>query len=159
LKLILSILFVSLLACRGGRNVEPIVAPAQNPSSSIGPGDYIQLSKFKCRGTCQVYELRVSADGEVKLNSREYMDRIGSFKIRIPTREAASLIAGAKEVMWEMNERYYPNVSDYQESSVELKVGAESKTVFGRHQVPEAYQEVLDKLEELLKRTDWEPEK
>jgi hypothetical protein len=158
MKYLLIVLF-ALSACKSNRNQEQpteaseLVKTAE--SNKFSPTDEMLLSKKKCRGTCQVFDLRILGSGVVELRAIENMPKIGVFVLTIQPEETSKFFEMAVSAVSNMGDRYYPNVSDFQESTFQLKTSQITKTIEGRHKAPKEYIELLKLLEAIPARDGW----
>lgn len=152
----LLILLVVLSACKSGRIKQE--SQSQLPQTEIrhyGPDDIILFSKKKCRGTCQVFDLRIQGNGMAELTAIENMPVSGRFVRSLRPDEVASLFEQSEAAVVDMGDRYYPNVSDYQESVFQLTTSRISKTIEGRHKAPDGYVVLLKRLEAISTGEGW----
>jgi hypothetical protein len=155
----LLIMLIALSACKSGRNKDqapqpPAQAQAGAPAT-FAPTDFMLLSKKKCRGKCQVFELRIQGNGMAELHATENMPRTGHFILSLQPEEAVKLFEMAESALTNMGVKYYPAVSDYQESTFQLATDRFAKIVEGRYQAPKEYLELLEMLESLPARDGW----
>jgi TonB family protein len=107
-------------------------APDQvQPPNSVQDGDFIELSRSGCYGTCPVYEARVSASGEVDWHGHAFVEAIGDRHSNIGAEAARSLLEKFQSPQfWALCGGYDASVTDNPTIQVKVQFAGRSKTVW-----------------------------
>ncbi len=91
LRVLLLLLAFSLSACSLGVQTSgcPAYGVASPPDGPLGPGDYVELQRGPCFGSCPVYSLRIYADGRVNWKGEQNVQVAGEQTAAVP-------VAGAR---------------------------------------------------------------
>jgi TonB family protein len=101
------------------------------PPSSIGDGDSVELSRSGCFGTCPIYEVKVSADGDVEWTGHTFVDVIGYKRSNIGAEAARALLQQfLSPKFWELCGGYSASVTDNPTMRIKVNFGGRSKAVW-----------------------------
>ncbi len=105
--------------------------PATHVPLPDGPLDSVRLRRTSCLGTCPIYELTVSGDGNVTFNGEGFVLVTGPQHYKIPLEGVAAIRdAAARLDIWSMDGRYFGEVTDMPGYDFTLTIGGRSKTVY-----------------------------
>jgi len=105
-------------------------APETQAPASSGPQDFVELSRSGCYGTCPIYTVRISANGDVSWNSRMYVDAIGERRATIKAEDARVLLEQFRaDRFWSLCGSYTQNITDSSTIETHVEIGGQSKTV------------------------------
>jgi hypothetical protein len=102
---------------------------AQAPAST-GPQDFAELSRSGCYGTCPIYTVRISANGDVSWKGRMYVNAIGERRATIKAEEARALLERFRTArFWFLCSFYTRGITDSSTIETHVEIGGQSKTV------------------------------
>jgi Domain of unknown function (DUF6438)/Ankyrin repeats (3 copies) len=102
------------------------------PSSSVGPNDWIELSRTGCLGSCPSYVVRVYGDGNVVWKGRDYVAVVGEAKTEVKAGEVAALFEEARaKKFWGLCAEYPPLGTDLPSEDISITVAGHTKKVMG----------------------------
>lgn len=100
------------------------------PPKSVNKGDSVRLFRSACFGTCPVYEVTVSEDGDVTWKSLAYVAATGVRRSHIDPRTARALIQQFLDPkFWALCGNYSSGITDNPTTEIEVHIGGRSKTV------------------------------
>ncbi|MGB0177466.1 MAG: DUF6438 domain-containing protein [Owenweeksia sp.] len=147
-KILLGISALSLLAgCASSTNATAL--------KKRGTEFTFEVSTSPCFGSCPVYDMSIKESGLAVFNGKKFPDTKGDIFKSLPDEEMDSLrsvLAGSG--LFEMDSVYDdPNITDLPGTTLTLTLGnGSSKTVRGRYNTPESFDEIKAFVERLRKR-------
>jgi TonB family protein len=115
------------------------------PPSSIGDGDSVELSRSACFGTCPVYAVRVSANGDVHWRGHAFVDFVGEKQGNIGSKAARSLLQQfLSPSFWALCGGYDASVTDNPTMQIAVRFGDRSKTVWNYASSAPDFEEALE---------------
>ncbi len=126
------------------RDVEVITSPPSDksahdcptydesqPPTSLKSGDFVKLSRSGCYGTCPVYEMTISENGDITWEGARYVQSTGVIHSKIDTAAARALIQQfLVPKVWALCGGYSRAITDYPTTTIQLHLGGRSKTVW-----------------------------
>jgi TonB family protein len=101
------------------------------PPTLIQPGDFVELSRSGCYGTCPSYTVRVSDDGSVLWNGSGFVDAVGERRLTITPATAHALLQQfLAPTFWALCGGYDASVTDNPSMQIEVRIGGRSKKVW-----------------------------
>ena len=101
------------------------------PPQSITAGDFVELSRSGCYGTCPSYKVRVAENGDVNWIGDEFVDAVGERHSSIPLGAAHALLEKfASPAFWALCGGYDASVTDNPTMQIEVRIGGHSKRVW-----------------------------
>ena len=109
------------------------------------------MEKTPCYGYCPVYKLRIDQNGHGVFNGIENTDPIGRYSFRLNSQEMAMIIALFENSgFFELEDRYYKNVTDLPTTYIEYRSGERSKKITDYYGAPEKLRDLEDQLEKIV---------
>lgn len=103
---------------------------AAEPPKSVNKGDSVRLFRSACLGTCPVYEVTVSENGDVTWKGSAYVAEIGVRRSHIDPHAAHALVQQFLDPkFWALCGNYSSNITDNPTTDIEVHIGGRSKTV------------------------------
>jgi TonB family protein len=100
------------------------------PPKSVDRGDFVKLSRSGCFGTCPVYEVTVSENGDVTWKGFGFVVSTGEKHSHVNPQAARALIQKFLEPeFWALCGGYSASVTDSATTAIEVHIGGRSKTV------------------------------
>lgn len=104
--------------------------PETQPPASIGAQDFVELFRSGCYGSCPVYTVRISANGDVSWDGRMYVNARGKRHATIKAEDARDLLERFRTAQfWSLCNSYSSGVTDSSTIETHAEIGGESKTV------------------------------
>ena len=104
-----------------GQTSQPVATPG---------ADSIRLVRGGCDGTCPIYTIEISADGNTIFDGRGFVDVHGTHHYAISKDDAAKLFAAVEaDDIWSMRDRYQGQASDGSTHIITVTVGGKTKTI------------------------------
>jgi TonB family protein len=101
------------------------------PPDAINAGDWIELSRSGCYGTCPAYEVRVLASGDVEWRGHSFVDIVGERHSNIGSEAARALLTQfLSSKFWTLCGGYDASVTDSATTQIKIQIGGCSKTVW-----------------------------
>lgn len=101
------------------------------PPTLIQPGDFVELSRSGCYGTCPSYSVRVSEDGNVLWKGGGFVETVGERHATITPEAAHALLQQfLAPRFWALCGGYDASVTDNPAMQVEVRIGGRSKKVW-----------------------------
>lgn len=108
----------------------PTPDQAKRPAS-IQPGDFVELSRSGCYGTCPSYKVRVAEDGNVTWNGSGFVEAVGERHSNISSESAHELLQNfLSPRFWALCGGYDASVTDNPSMQIEVRLGGQSKRVW-----------------------------
>jgi TonB family protein len=100
------------------------------PPKAIDEGDYVELSRSGCLGTCPIYDVKVFANGDVDWNGRMFVEAKGERHSNIGPAAAHVLLEQfLSPNFWALCGGYDAAVTDNPTIQTTVQIGGRSKTV------------------------------
>jgi hypothetical protein len=100
------------------------------PPNSIDEGDFVKLSRGGCFGTCPVYDVTISKNGDVVWEGHFYVASIGESHSKIAPESARGLIQQFMvPTFWALCGQYSASITDNATTETQVRIGGRSKTV------------------------------
>lgn len=132
-----------------------------SPQSRPAPGDYVELQRGRCFGSCPVYTVRVYRDGRVTWSGKQFVREVGERTGNISPEAASALIdkfgtAG----FWSLCGSYARMVTDLSGTLTTVHLGNAEKSVSDyANAAPEWFREINLTIEKLAGTRGWTIEK
>jgi len=105
----------------------PVNAPAEQPNVSQVE---IRLSRGPCYGTCPVYTVTLTGEGQVRYEGRQFVNVVGERTATIPREDVARLVARFDEIGFDrLQDAYRGQMTDLPTYTVSLIRNGQTKTV------------------------------
>ena len=100
------------------------------PPSSIGTGDFVKLSRGGCFGTCPIYAVTISENGDVVWEGHSYVRSTGESRSKIAPESARALIQQFMAPrFWALCGAYSASITDNATVETQVRIGGRLKTV------------------------------
>lgn len=101
------------------------------PSASITTGDFVELSRSGCYGTCPSYKVKVEENGDVIWKGNGFVEAVGERHAAIAPEAARVLLENFQSsAFWGLCGGYDASVTDNPTTQIEVRIGGHSKTVW-----------------------------
>lgn len=101
------------------------------PPQSITAGDFVELSRSGCYGTCPSYKVRVAENGDVTWSGGTFVEARGDVHATVSSEAARSLLEEFRSPrFWALCGGYDASVTDNPTMQIEVRFGSRSKTVW-----------------------------
>ena len=101
------------------------------PPPSITAGDFVELSRSGCYGTCPSYKVRVALSGDVTWNGNGFVEAIGERHSTIGSDAAQALLERFRSpAFWALCGGYDASVTDNPTMEIDVQIGGRSKSVW-----------------------------
>jgi TonB family protein len=101
------------------------------PPPSITPGDFVELSRSGCYGTCPSYKVRVAVSGDVIWSGGSFVEALGERHSTISSEAAHALLERFRSPsFWGLCGGYDASVTDNPSMQIEVQIGGRSKKVW-----------------------------
>lgn len=111
---------------------EPVVEPSTDAPSG---GDYVELERTQCFGSCPAYQVRIYADGRVEWNGKSHVQVAGQRSGQITPESARSLIEKFRDAgFWRLCAKYDRIITDLPSAITVIHLGSSDKSVSDRAQ-------------------------
>lgn len=116
------------------------------PPKSLGSGDFVKLSRSGCYGTCPVYDVTVSENGDVTWKGYGFVASTGQKHSHIDAEAAHALIEKFLDPkFWALCGGYSSSATDSATTEIEVHIGGRSKAVSNYDESAPAWVETLEK--------------
>lgn len=134
----------------------PIPEEVKTPTS-IAPGDFVELSRSGCYGTCPSYKVRVSEDGNVSWSGGAFVAVRGEMHTTIAPEAAHAVMRGFLSLnFWALCGGYDASVTDNPTTQIEVRIGGQSKKVWNyADSAPEFEQSLEDTVDAAANTHVW----
>jgi TonB family protein len=104
---------------------------ATQPPQSIAAGDFVELSRSGCYGTCPSYKVKVAENGDVSWSGGGFVEAVKERHSTIAAEAAHALLEKFQSpTFWALCEGYDASVTDSPTMQIEVRIGGRSKTVW-----------------------------
>jgi len=111
------------------------------------------MEKTSCFGTCPTYELRIYNDGWAQLTGTAHTPYIGQYQLKLTAKEVLIVKKAFRDAaFFDLDEKYYANVSDLPTTYVYYYDGDRSKKVMDYHGAPPNLKQLEAYLSTFLER-------
>jgi hypothetical protein len=108
----------------------PLPAEIQSPQSIVA-GDFVELSRSGCYGTCPSYKVRIAENGDVSWSGGGFVEARGERHATIASEAAHALLEKFQSPkFWALCGGYGASVTDNPTMQIEVRIGGQSKTVW-----------------------------
>jgi len=115
------------------------------PPSSVMTGDFVELSRSGCYGTCPSYKVRVTLDGDVDWIGSSFVKAIGEKHSTIGREESYALLEKFESPgFWALCGGYDASVTDNPTMGIEVQIGGRSKKVWNYASSAPQFEETLE---------------
>ena len=105
-------------------------APDAQAPASIAPEDFVELSRSGCYGTCPIYTVRISANGDVSWKGRMFVNATGERRTAMKAEDARALLERFRTPQfWSLCSSYARSITDSSTIETHVEIGGQSKTV------------------------------
>ncbi len=106
------------------------IYPGSGANAAIASGDYVELTRTRCNGSCPVYTVRVNADGSVQWTGRAFVALVGAASTQVDPVIATRLIRDFRDHGFaRLCARYMQNATDASSAVTTLSVGHQTTRV------------------------------
>ncbi len=130
-----AISFSALVVIASGQQSSSALRPCSGadgtaPSSAIRSGDFIELRRTACFGSCPIYTVRLYGDGRITWHGEKFVSMIGDTNGQVAADQAASILEGArKNAFWALCNGYTASVTDQPTTVTTLSIDNKIKSV------------------------------
>lgn len=123
----------------------------------IGAGDFVELSRSGCYGTCPAYKVRIDSDGRVTWSGKVFVDAVGERHSQISLDAAQALLKQFQSGdFWGLCGGYSRGVTDSASSQIQVRIGGREKTVWNyADSAPEREAVLEDRIDEVADTHQW----
>ena len=115
------------------------------PPPSITAGDFVELSRSGCYGTCPSYKVRVAVSGDVTWSGGGFVEAVGEKHSTIGSDAAHALLERFRSsAFWALCGGYDASVTDNPTMGIEVQVGGRSKKVWNYAESAPEFEESLE---------------
>jgi hypothetical protein len=119
---------IQTVGCPNGQDIKA-------PTEPLSAGDYVELQRTQCFGSCPVYKVRVYADGQVAWSGTGHVQVVGEKTGQITSEAARSLIDQFRAAgFWNLCQSYTRMVTDFPTAIAVVHVANSEKSVSDRAQ-------------------------
>lgn len=105
-------------------------APDTQAPASVGAQDFLELFRSGCYGSCPVYTVRISANGDVSWNGRMYVNATGERRATIKAEDARALLERFRTPQfWSLCGSYTRSITDSSTIDTKVEIEGQRKTV------------------------------
>ena len=98
--------------------------------ASMGTQDFVELFRSGCYGSCRVYTVRISANGDVAWKGRMFVNATGERRATIKAEDARALLERFRtRQFWSLCSSYTRSITDSSTIETHVEIGGQSKTV------------------------------
>jgi uncharacterized protein DUF6438/ankyrin repeat protein len=135
----------------------PTEAAAAPPAQPLAPGDFVQLQRTICFGSCPAYTVKIRADGEVDWKGDVSVSLRGEARDKIGPDQARSLIEKFRAAgFWGLCDGYTLGITDMPTFLTTVGIGGQEKRVSDYADGAPAWLRELDrKVDELADTHRW----
>ncbi len=109
---------------------EECPTPETQVPASTGAQDFVELFRSGCYGSCPVYTVRISANGDVSWNGRMYVNAHGDRRASIKPEDARTLLERFRTTrFWSLCGSYTRSITDSSTIDTHVEIGGQSKAV------------------------------
>ena len=115
-----------------------LVVPACRSMPQHSEQDLLcSMEKTTCFGTCPAYELKIYSDGWAQLTGTAHTPYLGTYQLKLSPKDVLLVKKAFKDAsFFDLDEKYYANVSDLPTTYVYYQDGDRSKKVMDYHGAP-----------------------
>ena len=115
-----------------------LLAPACKTMPAHTEQDLLcSMEKTSCFGTCPVYDLKIYKDGWAQLTGTAHTPYIGNYQLKLSPKEVLLVKKAFRDAsFFDLDEKYYANVSDLPTTYVYYHDGERAKKVMDYHGAP-----------------------
>lgn len=116
-----------------------------NLPSSITAGDFVELSRSGCYGTCPSYKVKVAENGDVSWSGGGFVEAIGERHSTIASEAAHALLERFRSpAFWDLCGGYDASVTDNPTMGIEVQIGGRSKKVWNYANSAPEFEDTLE---------------
>jgi len=117
----------------------------------------IELKTTSCYGTCPVYELLIYSNGTAYLKGIKHLDKIGEYSSKLNYEKLNELKSEFERInFFELQDAYQSKFKDLPTKYISYFKNGETKTIMAYDNIPKDLNNLIKKIENLLKELDWE---
>jgi TonB family protein len=115
------------------------------PPLSVTAGDFVELSRSGCYGTCPSYKVKVAENGDVSWSGGGFVEAIGERHSTIASEAAHALLERFRSpAFWALCGGYDASVTDNPTMQIEVRIGGRSKIVWNYADSAPEFEETLE---------------
>lgn len=104
--------------------------PETHAPASTETQDFVELSRSGCYGSCPIYTVRISANGDVTWKGRMFVNATGERHATIKAEDARALLERFRTPQfWSLCGSYTRMITDSSTIETQVEIGGQSKTV------------------------------
>jgi TonB family protein len=104
--------------------------PETQPPASTGAQDFVEVFRSACYGSCPIYTVRVSANGDVLWNGRMFVNARGERRAAIKPEDARALLERFRTAQfWSLCDSYTRSITDSSTIETHVEIAGQSKSV------------------------------
>jgi len=116
----------------------------------------IELEKTYCSGPCPVYTLQIASTGNVILEGKENLTKIGRFKSKLSQEQLDALINEFDEIdFFTLNDSYTSFMMDLPTNYITYSKNGQTKKIKAYDNVPKQLINLINNIDKLVKELDW----
>ncbi len=144
--ILFSIISIFLWSCKS-QKVEQSNAPIM-----------LSISKTPCFGSCEIYDLTIYEDGKAEINKKRFIDPIGQFSLTLKKKEILQISELANKInLCKMDSLYGNNIADLPSTIITFNCNGKYKTTIATMGYPQELNLLIDHINQIVKREDWQP--
>lgn len=117
----------------------------------------IVYQKTQCYGRCPAYTMTINNDGKVLFEGEANVDKIGKFSLQLSPEEIDTLIIEfGKAHFFELEDRYYKNLTDLPTTFITYTRGEKTKKITDYYGAPKRLKVLEAKIEEIVEKKGWQ---
>ncbi len=121
---------VEIMATWADVQAEACPKPDTQSPVSTGVQDFVELFRSGCYGSCPVYTVRISANGDVAWKGRMFVNATGERHATIKAEDARALLERFRTPQfWSLCGSYTRMITDSSTIETHVEIGGQSKTV------------------------------
>lgn len=117
---------------------------------------FLEFEKTACFGNCPIYVMQFYPNGIVKLDGKQFMDKLGLYELQLDKNEVATIEEELESMGFcSMESLYGSNAMDFPSTFLRYECNDEVKIVEAVTDFPEELLEFIQRIDQLRKRQDW----
>ncbi|MDA3893149.1 MAG: DUF6438 domain-containing protein [Salinivirgaceae bacterium] len=116
----------------------------------------IELEKTPCSGKCHVYKIQIENNGNVFLDGRENINKIGNYKSTLSKKELDEIILSFETInFFELENSYRSFMMDLQTKYISYTKDGQTKKIKAYDDYPEKLDSLIKKIDSLVSSQKW----
>lgn len=128
------------------------VLPAQSADRPV----VITLERTTCFGTCPAYSLRITGDGRVEYEGREFVRVVGKAATTISPEAVRQLVAEFERIHYfDLEDKYTGGITDLPTTTTSIRIGSRFKQVVDYYRAPPELRALEARIDEVAGSKRW----